>query len=206
MSKDDPQSGMVVGGERQSDSLEGVDHEKARRGTRLLLESMGYDPTREDLIETWQRRVPSILSSLTEGSRDKEKPSMKTFEAETDELVVKTGIPAFSLCKHHLLPYHGTVHLAYRPNGSVVGLSKLTRYVRWQSRQLTMQEQLTEDLANGIAEELGAEVVIVEMSMNHLCEAMRGVETETSTLTHATVGTPSERERDRFQKAIELSS
>ncbi len=127
---------------------------------------------------------------------------MRTFDAETTDLVVKTDIPVYSLCEHHLLPFFGTVHLAYRPNEEVVGLSKLTRYVRWQSRQLTMQERLTNDIASGLADELDAATVLVEMDATHLCEAMRGIETESTTTTRATAGEPSEAERDRFQAAI----
>ncbi|WP_290816083.1 GTP cyclohydrolase I, partial [Halovivax sp.] len=119
-----------------------------------------------------------------------------------DALVVKTGIPLYSLCEHHLLPFHGTAHVAYRPNGRVVGLSKLTRYVRWRARRPTVQERLTNELAAGLAEEIGAEAVAVECSATHLCEAMRGVETATETTTRATVGELDEPERRRFADAI----
>lgn len=113
---------------------------------------------------------------------------MRTFDAETDDLVVKTGIPFYSLCEHHLLPFHGTAHVAYRPGSEVVGLSKLARYVRWQSRQLTMQERLTNDIATGLAEELDAPLVLVQMNVTHLCEAMRGIETKSTTTTRKVVG------------------
>jgi GTP cyclohydrolase I len=179
-----------------------IDWEKARRGTRLLLEAMGEDPDRPGLVETWERRVPAVFEAYSEGERAAEKPAMRTFETDSDELVVKTGIPLYSLCEHHLLPYHGTAHVAYRPAGRVVGLSKLPRYVRWQSRRLTMQEELTRDIADGLAEEVGAGAVLVEVSATHLCEAMRGVETETVTTTRATVGTPTATERGRFDDAI----
>jgi len=160
-----------------------IDREKAQRGVRLLLEAVGEDPDSNALAETWQRRVPDAFATLTEGQCGVAKPTIRTFDAETDDLVVKTGIPVYSLCEHHLLPFFGTVNLAYRPNGEVVGLSKLTRYVRWQSRQLTMQEQLTNDIASGLADELDAATVLVEMNATHLCEAMRGVETESTTTT-----------------------
>ncbi|MFC7198282.1 GTP cyclohydrolase I [Halospeciosus flavus] len=186
-----------------SDEVESeIDHEKAQRGVRLLLEAVGEDPDRDELAETWQRRVPGAFATLTKGQREAAKPTMRTFDAETTDLVVKTDIPVYSLCEHHLLPFFGTVHLAYRPNEEVVGLSKLTRYVRWQSRQLTMQERLTNDIASGLADELDAATVLVEMDATHLCEAMRGIETESTTTTRATAGEPSEAERDRFQAAI----
>lgn len=179
-----------------------IDQEKAQRGVRLLLEAVGEDPDSDALAETWQRRVPDAFATLTEGQRETAKPTMRTFDAETTDLVVKTGIPVYSLCEHHLLPFFGTVHLAYRPTGEVVGLSKLTRYVRWQSRQLTMQEQLTNDIASGLQEELDAGTVLVEMNATHLCEAMRGIETESTTTTRATVGEPNGAEHERFQAAV----
>lgn len=178
------------------------DEDKAREGARLLLEAIGEDPNRPGLQETWQRRVPATFETLSEGTRTVEKPTLTTFETESNELVIKTGIPVHSLCEHHLLPYHGTAAIAYRPDGAVVGLSKLPRYVRWQSRQLTMQEELTNDIASGLAAEIGAEAVLVQISATHLCEAMRGVETRTTTTTRATVGELTTKERTRFQNAI----
>lgn len=178
------------------------DREKAERGVRMLLEAVGEDPNREKLVETWQRRVPATVATLSEGYREDAKPTMRTFTTESDDLVVKTGIPVYSLCEHHLLPYFGHVHVAYRPNGEVVGLSKLTRYVRWQSRRLTMQEQLTEDIVEGLAAELDADAVLVEVEATHLCEAMRGIETKTTTRTYATTGGPTEHEVQRFQHAV----
>ena len=185
------------------DAESDIDYEKAQRGVHLLLEAVGEEPDSEALTETWQRRVPDALETLTVGQREAEKPTMRTFDAETTDLVVKTGIPVYSLCEHHLLPFFGTVHLAYRPTDEGVGLSKLTRYVRWQSRQLTMQEQLTNDIASGLEAELDAAAVFVEMNATHLCEAMRGVETESTTTSRATVGEPTEAERERFQAAVE---
>lgn len=183
-----------------------TDLSKAQRGTRLLLEAIGEDPSADELVETWQRRVPAALEELSEGYRIDEKPAMRTFNADGDELIVKTGIPIYSLCEHHILPYHGTAHVAYRPNGQVIGLSKLARYVRWQSRRLTMQEQLTQDIADGLADELQAEAVIVEITATHLCEAMRGIETRTETRTAASAGAPQAGDHERFYAAIRQSS
>nr|WP_211216874.1 GTP cyclohydrolase I [Halorubrum ezzemoulense] len=131
-------------GEVESDT----DYEKAQRGVRLLLNAVGEDPDSNALSETWQRRVPDGFATLTEGQREATKPTMRAFDAATTDLVVKTAIPVYSLCEHHLLPFFGTVHLAYHPTDEVVGPSKLTRYVRWQSRKLTRQEQLTNDIAS----------------------------------------------------------
>jgi GTP cyclohydrolase I len=179
-----------------------IDWEQAQEGARLILDAMGEDPDAEPLQETWQRRVPEMLETLSEGNRSEEKPTLRTFETEGDELVVKTGIEFQSLCEHHLLPYTGTAHIAYRPSGSVVGLSKLIRYVRWQSRRPTIQEGLTRDIAAGLADELGAEAIVVELSATHLCEVMRGIESETVTSTQATVGDLTQAERQRFENTI----
>jgi len=181
------------------DSAE-IDWEQAQEGVRLLLDAVGEDVTDETLQETWCRRVPATLETLTEGEREAAKPSMETFDAGADGFVVKTGIPLYSLCERHLLPYHGTAHVGYRPDGAVVGLSKLARYVRWQSRRLTVQERLSADIATGLAEEIGAEAVVVELEATHLCEAMRGVEMATESVTRTTVGELTDEERRRFDR------
>jgi GTP cyclohydrolase I len=180
-----------------------IDWEKAQRATRMLLEALGENPDREALEDTWQRRVPASLETLTEGERETTKPDMRTFQAETNDLVVKTGIPIYSLCEHHFLPYHGTAHIAYRPEGDILGLSKLSRYVRWQSRRLTVQEGLTRDIAEGLAQEVEAGAVRIEITATHLCEAMRGIETATRTTTQSTVGELTDDEQRRFRSAID---
>ena len=187
------------------DDLSGVDQEKVQRAMRLLLEAVGEDPEREGLKETWQRRVPAALETLTEGQRESAKPELRAFDTGGDavDVVIKTGIPVYSLCEHHLLPYHGVAHIAYRPDGAVVWLSKLARYVRWQSRRLTVQEGLTRDIAEGLADELNPGAVQVEISAKHLCEAMRGIETATETTTQATVGELTDNEQRRFRSAVD---
>lgn len=178
------------------------DEKKAREGARLLLEAVGRDPGEHGVSDTWTRRVPAMLETLTEGRRPEEKPTMRTFETETDGLVVKTGIPLYSLCEHHLLPFYGVAHVAYHPGESMVGLSKLARYVRWRSRRLTTQEALTSDIATGLADEIDATGVVVEVTATHMCEAMRGVETSTSTTTRETVGELSTTDREQFRESV----
>lgn len=178
-----------------------IDVDKAQRGIRLVLESIGADPDRDTLEETWQRRVPETLATLTRGMHEEAKPELRTFDTDIESLIVKTGIPVHSLCEHHLLPYTGTARIAYRPNGAAVGLSKLSRYVRWQSRRIGIQEQLTSDIAIGLADEIGTDLVMVQLSATHMCEAMRGVETATETETQAVIGQPTEAEQRRFRKA-----
>jgi len=186
-----------------ADEDRSIDWEKAQHGAKLLLEAVGADPESERLAETWQRRVPSAFETLSEGRRETAKPAMRTFPAEDSGFVVKTGIPVYSLCEHHLLPYHGVAHVGYNPDGEVVGLSKLPRYVRWQSRRLTMQEPLTHDIAAGLREELRATGVVVELSATHLCEAMRGIERATETTTRVTVGDLSADTVRQFERAID---
>lgn len=183
-----------------------IDWTKAQEGTRLLLEAIGESPDDPTLEDTWRRRVPAVFETLSEGKRATAKPTMRTFSTTNNQLVIKTGIPLYSLCKHHLLPYFGQIHIAYRPNDEVVGLSKLARYTRWQSRRLTMQEQLTDDIATGLRGELSAEAVLVAVDATHLCEAMRGVETHTNTATEAVVGDVTEQDRTQFYQAIEKSA
>lgn len=180
-----------------------IDWSKAQDGVRMLLEAIGEDPDEAPLDETWRRRVPATFETLSEGTRDTEKPDLRTFSANSDELIIKAGIPVYSLCSHHLLPYHGTAHVAYQPREEVVGLSKLMRYIRWQSHRLTMQEQLTQDIAEGLHTELDAEGVLVEMRAMHLCEAMCGIETASSTTTCATAGNVDEAAKQRFRAAIQ---
>lgn len=179
-----------------------VDREQLAHATRLLLDAIGEDPDRDGLAETWERRVPAAYEELTQGYREDERPTMRTFDADADDLVVKTGIPVYSLCEHHLLPFHGVAHVAYRPDGEVVGLSKLARYVKWASRKLTVQERLTRTLAEGLDDAIGPAAIAVELSATHLCEAMRGVEAHTTTTSRATVGELTTDERERFRDAI----
>lgn len=192
-----------TGTETATGPLIGFDERKAREGARLLLEAVGRNPEEADIYETWNRRVPAMLETLTEGMRPREKPVMRTFDTETDGLVVKMGIPLHSMCEHHMLPFHGVVHVAYSPGKSMVGLSKLIRYVRWQSRRLTTQEELTRDIAAGLADELDAECVLVELAATHTCETMRGVETATRTTTRETVGAVSDTDREQFRESIQ---
>jgi GTP cyclohydrolase I len=191
-----------VGTEVVTGPAVGFDEQKAREGARLLLEAVGRNPNEAGVYETWNRRVPAMLETLTEGMRPEAKPVMRTFDSETDGLVIKTGIPLYSLCEHHMLPFHGVAHVAYRPGESMVGLSKLVRYIRWQSRRLTTQEELTRDIAAGLDDELDAEGVLVELTATHTCEAMRGVETVTATTTRETVGAVSDTDREQFRESI----
>lgn len=198
-----PDHGYETGSETIADRE--FDEQKAKEGARLLLEATGRDPNESGISDTWSRRVPEMFETLTEGSRSEAKPEMRTFESESDGLVVKTGIPLNSMCEHHMLPFQGVAHVAYRPGAEMVGLSKLIRYVRWTARQLTTQETLTSDIASGLADELDAHGVAVEITATHMCEVMRGVETATETTTREQVGTFGDEDREQFRESVRRS-
>lgn len=109
----------------------------------------------------------------------------------------------YSHCEHYPLPYHGVAHVAYVPGDRVVGLSKLPRYVRWQSRRLTIQEGLTPDIATGLREEVDTIGVAVEVTATHLCEVMRGVERATETTTRSIAGEFDDEANRQFDRAID---
>lgn len=144
--------------------------------TYKLLECIGEDPERKGLQDTHGRRVPDMWEELSEGYRESEKPTMRAFDVDHDEMVAKTGINFYSLCEHHLLPFHGEAHIAYIPDGEVLGLSKLTRYTKWCSRKLHNQEELTREIAEGLMDEVDCKGVMVVLEAEHMCEQMRGVE------------------------------
>lgn len=146
-----------------------------------------------------------MLETLTAGRHEKEKPTMRTFPAQSDGLIIKTGVPVYSLCEHHMLPFHGRAHVAYLPTDQMVGLSKLVRYVRWQSRRLTTQEELTRNIADGLVSELDASGVAVEITAMHMCEAMRGVETATATTTSEYLGDVPDECCEQFRETVRRS-
>ncbi|MDY6788890.1 MAG: GTP cyclohydrolase I [Candidatus Nanohaloarchaea archaeon] len=180
-----------------------VDKEKIKKATSLLLEGIGENPKREELIDTWKRRVPSMWEELSEGYREVEKPDLKTFKTGHDEMVVKKDIKIFSLCEHHLIPFIGRMHIGYIPDGEIIGISKLTRYAQWHSRKLTNQESLTRNVSEGLVEETNISGAIVVLEARHLCEQMRGVESDGSmTKTRSATGLF---EEDRYLKKEFLS-
>jgi GTP cyclohydrolase I len=135
----------------------------------------GEDVHRDGLIET-PARAANALAELTSGYGVDVGALLKTFDAEGhDGMVVQTGIPFYSLCEHHLLPFFGTAHIAYIPDGKIVGLSKLARVVDAYARRLQVQERLTDQVAEAL-ERLQPRGIMVIVEAEHLCMAMRGVE------------------------------
>ena len=148
---------------------------------REMLSRLGDDPAREGLEET-PRRVAKSLEFLTQGYAlsPAEVVNGALFSVDYDEMVIVKDIEMFSLCEHHMLPFFGKVHIAYIPNGKVIGLSKLPRLVDVFARRLQVQERLTKQLADAIQEIIQPQGVGVVIDARHLCMMMRGVEKQHS--------------------------
>jgi GTP cyclohydrolase IA len=153
------------------------DADKVERGVRLILEGIGEDLDRDGLRET-PARVARMYEEITAGMRTDPASILKTlFEADHEEMVLERGIPLYSYCEHHLLPFHGEAHVAYIPNirGQITGLSKLARLVDTLSRRPQVQERLTVQIADELVRTLDPRGVLVVIEAEHLCMSMRGV-------------------------------
>jgi GTP cyclohydrolase I len=157
---------------------------------RRLLAELGEDPAREGLLETPQR-VEKSLRFLTSGySADVDSViNGALFAVEYNEMVIVRDIDFYSMCEHHLLPFFGKCHIAYIPDGKVIGLSKIPRLVEVFSRRLQVQERLTSQIAEMFRDRIAPLGVAVVMEATHLCMAMRGVEKQNAvTTTSAMLG------------------
>ena len=157
---------------------------------RRMLELVGEDPDREGLLRTPQR-VANALTWLTRGYETdvKDVVGNAIFEEAHENMVLVRDIDLYSLCEHHMLPFFGRAHVAYIPDGKIVGLSKLPRIVDVFARRLQVQERLTEQIAQAIQDVLQPRGVGVVIEANHLCMMMRGVEKQNSrTITSALRG------------------
>jgi GTP cyclohydrolase I len=148
---------------------------------RTLLAGLGEDPDREGLLKT-PERVEKAMRFLTRGyEQDPEQVlNQALFTVTYDEMVVVKEIDFYSLCEHHLLPFHGKAHVAYLPNGRVVGLSKIPRLVDIYARRLQVQERLTVEIAEAIQKAVHPRGVGVIIEAVHFCMMMRGVEKQNS--------------------------
>ena len=152
-----------------------IDHEKVEQAVRLLLEGIGEDVNREGLIDT-PDRIARMYEEICGGmNEDAAEHLKKTFTAENNEMVVEKDITFYSMCEHHMLPFYGKVHIAYIPDGKVVGISKLARTVEVYARRLQIQEKLTAEIADAIMEYVKPRGVMVQLSAEHMCMTMRGV-------------------------------
>ncbi|MDR0262900.1 GTP cyclohydrolase I FolE [Sphingobacterium sp.] len=149
-----------------------------------ILECLGEDPKREGLVKT-PERVAKALQFLTHGYDIDAAEVLRgaMFEEDYSQMVVVKDIEVYSLCEHHMLPFFGKAHIAYIPNGHIVGLSKIPRVVDIFARRLQVQERLTNEIRDCIQETLGARGVAVVMECKHMCMAMRGVQKQNSVTT-----------------------
>ncbi|GJM07387.1 MAG: GTP cyclohydrolase 1 1 [marine bacterium B5-7] len=149
-----------------------------------IIEGIGEDPKRQGLVRT-PERAAKALDYLTQGYTQSldEVINGALFDSDTDEMVVVKDIELYSLCEHHLLPFFGKCHVAYLPQGKVLGLSKIARIVDLFARRLQIQENLTRQIAETLMEITGAEGVGVIIEAQHLCMMMRGVEKQNSRMT-----------------------
>jgi GTP cyclohydrolase IA len=152
-----------------------VDHERIKRAVREILLAVGEDPDREGLRET-PSRVARMYAEVFSGLKDDAAIHLrKTFTQKYDEMVLVKDITFESMCEHHLLPFIGKAHVAYLPNGKIVGLSKLARVIEVVSRRPQVQERITETVADLIEQELHPKGVAVVLEAEHFCMCMRGV-------------------------------
>ena len=152
-----------------------IDQNKIRQGICLLLEGIGEDITREGLIDT-PDRIARMYTELFSGmEEDAGEHLSRTFHVDNSEMVLEKDIAFHSVCEHHMLPFFGKVHIAYIPNGKVVGLSKLARTVEVFARRLQLQEQLTGQIADALMGHMKPQSVLVMVKAEHMCMTMRGI-------------------------------
>lgn len=152
-----------------------MDIERIQHAVREILLAVGENPDREGLRDT-PRRVARMYAELFEGlTRDPARHLRTAFSERYDELVVLRDIPFNSMCEHHLMPFEGKAHVAYLPDGQVVGISKLARVVDEFSHRPQVQERLTSQIADLLMEKLQAKGVAVVLSATHACMTCRGI-------------------------------
>jgi GTP cyclohydrolase IA len=174
-----------------TDGQPGVDIERLEKAVREILVAIGEDPDRDGLLRT-PHRVAEMYAEICSGlHEDPSQHLIVTFEANHDEMVLVRDIALYSLCEHHLAPFHGRAHVAYIPgdDGRITGLSKLARLVDGFAKRPQVQERLTTQIADAIVEVLQPRGAFVMIEAEHLCMSMRGVRKPgTLTLTSAVRG------------------
>ncbi|WP_341465308.1 GTP cyclohydrolase I FolE [Hathewaya proteolytica] len=166
-----------------------MDKEKIENAVEMLLQGIGEDPNREGLKDTPQRIARMFQEIFAGMEEEPSKHLSKTFQVENNEMVMERDITFHSMCEHHLMPFFGKVHIAYVPNGKVVGISKLARTVEVFARRLQIQEKMTAQIAHAIMNELNPKGVMVMVEAEHLCMSMRGIKKPgTNTVTVVKLG------------------
>jgi GTP cyclohydrolase I len=175
---------------------------------REILRRVGEDPGRDGLLRT-PERVEKTLAYLTKGYQEDPQQLLRgaLFDVDYDEMVIVKDVEMFSLCEHHMLPFFGKVHVAYIPNGKVMGLSKIARLVEIFARRLQVQERMTRQIADAIQDAIAPQGVGVVIEARHLCMMMRGIEKQnSSTVTSAMVGCFQQKEtRSEFLSLVRPS-
>jgi GTP cyclohydrolase I len=161
-----------------------VDQPRIARAVREILFAIGEDPDRDGLLDT-PKRVAKAYAEMFRGLSENASTHLaRVFEQRSDELITVTNINFFSVCEHHLLPFHGQAHVAYIPNhGRVVGLSKLARTVEVFARRPQLQERFTDQIADALVEHLDAAGVVVMVEGEHMCMKSRGVRSHDARMT-----------------------
>ena len=154
--------------------VERVSAAEAESAVETLLRLVGENPGRDGLCETPSRVVKALVEMTAGYDESPEEILSKTFAEHSDELIVLRGIDFYSICEHHLLPFHGVAHVGYLP-GKVVGISKLARLVNCFARRLQIQERLTQQVAQAVQTHLEARGTGVIITAHHLCMGCRGV-------------------------------
>ena len=156
--------------------------ETIERGVRLILEGIGEDPSRAGIAETPQR-VAKMFAEICGGLHEDPTAFVKVVPGEThDEMVIVKDIPLYSICEHHLVPFHGRAHIAYIPEGGrILGLSKLARIVDVFARRPQLQERMTTQIAELLDSGIKPKGVMVVIEAEHLCMSMRGIKKPGST-------------------------
>jgi GTP cyclohydrolase IA len=156
--------------------MSNINRAQIEEAVRLILEAVGEDPNREGLLDT-PKRVAKMYEEVFSGLTIDPKEYFETiFSEDHEELVLVKDIPFYSMCEHHLVPFHGIAHVAYVPkNGKVAGLSKLARVVEAVSRRPQLQERITSTVADTIMETIEPHGVMVVVEAEHMCMTMRGV-------------------------------
>src|SRR4051794_10759093 len=160
-----------------------VDHARIEAAVREILLAVGEDPDREGLLET-PARVARMYAELFSGLHEDPRVHLhKTFTEKYDEVVLVKDVKFASTCEHHLLPFTGKVHVAYLPEGKIVGLSKIPRVIEVLSHRPQVQERMTEELADLLMQELAPRGVAVIIEAEHSCMTIRGVRSHDSVCT-----------------------